>query len=49
MSVGEFTMEFKNYQFCLDNDQRALVDEFKKKQAERAALGLGGGASLVRM
>jgi hypothetical protein len=42
-------MEFKCYQFCLDNDQKELVAEFKRKQAERAALGLGGGVSLARI
>jgi hypothetical protein len=42
-------MEFKNYQFCLDSNQKDLVAEFKKKQAERAALGLGGGVSLARI
>ena len=42
-------MEFKNYQFCYENDQNALVEEFKKKQAERAAAGLGGGIALARI
>ena len=42
-------MEFKNYQFCLEGNQKELVEEFKKKQAERAAAGLGGGTSLARI
>ena len=42
-------MEFKNYQFCIESDQKELVEAFKKKQAERAAAGLGGGASLARI
>jgi hypothetical protein len=42
-------MEFKNYQFCYENDQNALVAEFRKKQAERAAAGLGGGVTLARI
>jgi hypothetical protein len=42
-------MEFKNYQFCYESDQKVLVDEFKKKQAERAAAGLGGGIALARI
>jgi hypothetical protein len=47
--AGEFSMEFLKYQFCIESDQRALVEEFKKKQAERAAAGLGGGISLARI
>lgn len=42
-------MEFKNYQFCFEQDQKVLVEAFKKKQAERAAAGLGGGVSLARI
>jgi hypothetical protein len=42
-------MEFKNYQFCLESDQKVLVDAFKKKQAERAAAGQGGGIALARI
>jgi hypothetical protein len=42
-------MEFKNYQFCLDSDQKELVDAFKKRQAERAAAGQGGGIALARI
>lgn len=42
-------MEFKNYQFCLENDQRELIDAFKKRQAERAAAGEGGGVALARI
>jgi hypothetical protein len=42
-------MEFKNYQFCLEVDQKVMVEEFKKKQAERAAAGLGGGVALARI
>ena len=42
-------MEFKNYQACLENDQRQLIDEFKKKQAARLAAGLGGGSSIARV
>ena len=47
--VGEFTMEFKDYQFCIESEQKVLVDAFKKKQAERAAAGEGGGVSLARI
>jgi hypothetical protein len=42
-------MEFKNYQFCYESDQNILVEAFKKKQAERAAAGMGGGVSLARI
>jgi hypothetical protein len=42
-------MEFKNYQFCFEQEQKILVEAFKKKQAERAAAGLGGGVSLARI
>jgi hypothetical protein len=42
-------MEFKNYQFCFEQEQKILVEAFKKKLAERAAAGLGGGVSLARI
>ena len=42
-------MEFLKYQFCIESDQRALVEAFKKKQAERAAAGQGGGVALARI
>jgi hypothetical protein len=47
--VGEFTMEFKDYQFCIESEQKTLVEAFKKKQAERAAAGEGGGIALARI
>jgi hypothetical protein len=49
LTTGEFTMEFKYYQFCIESDQKVLVEAFKKKQAERAAAGLGGGIALARI
>jgi len=42
-------MEFKNYQFCFEQDQKALVEAFNKKRAERAAAGQGGGIALARI
>ena len=42
-------MEFKNYQFCFEQDQKVLVEAFKKKLADRAAAGLGGGVTLARI
>jgi hypothetical protein len=32
-----------------EQEQKILVEAFKKKQAERAAAGLGGGVSLARI
>ena len=49
LMVGEFSMEFKNYQYCLENDQKQLIEEFKKKQAERVAAGLSRGSALARI
>jgi hypothetical protein len=42
-------MEFKNYQFCLESDQKVLVEAHKKRMAERIAAGLGGGVALARI
>ena len=42
-------MEFKDYQFCLDQDQKALIEEHKRKRAERVAAGLAAGSVLARI
>jgi hypothetical protein len=36
---GSFSMEYKNYQFCIESEQKALVDAFEKEKARALAAG----------